>query len=52
MLAGFRDASLVLHKLESVLLKYNIVLCTLTALLLKATLKECKTLATLTKIKA
>jgi hypothetical protein len=38
MQAGFRDASLVLHNLERVLLKLNRVLCTPTPLLLEATL--------------
>jgi hypothetical protein len=36
--AGFRGARLVLHNLEAVILKLNIVLCTLTLLKLEDTL--------------
>jgi hypothetical protein len=36
--AGFRSARLVLHNLEAVILKLNVVLCTLTLLKLEDTL--------------
>jgi hypothetical protein len=36
--AGFRGARLVLHNLEAVILKLNVVLCTLTLLKLEDTL--------------
>ena len=52
ILGSFRGARLVLYNLERVLLKLNIVLRTLTPLLLEDTLQESKTLATQKEIEA
>ena len=50
--ASFRGARLVLHNLEAILLKLNIVLYTLTLPKLEDTLQESKTLSNLLKLEA
>jgi hypothetical protein len=50
--AGFRSARLVPHNLEAVILKLDVVFCTLTLLKPEDTLWESKTLSNLCKIEA
>jgi hypothetical protein len=50
--AGFRGARIVLHNLEAVILRLDIVLYTLTLLKLEDTLWELKTLSNLCKVEA
>jgi hypothetical protein len=50
--AGFRGAGLVPHNLEAVILKLDVVLCTLTLLKLEDTLWESKTPSNLCEIEA
>lgn len=49
---GFRGARLVLYNLKAVILRLNIVLCTLTLLKLEDTLQELKILSNLYKVEA
>jgi hypothetical protein len=50
--AGFRGAGLVLHNLEAVISRLDVVLCTLTLLKPEDTLWELKTLSNLCEVEA